>query len=1087
MAYSINGKVYTDHPMMDEVCFNCKKILNGIVIKNDVLALNCETEESLREAEIFYIQEENGYVPFSIYPFTIDELIAFGYNDINAKIYSEDRSRIPESDRSSLTDFVNNNFKNTFEEKNNYYRMLTGLPKYGSGDEYYVELDTSIIPDTYRGFLVKNSNGKYYIHEQDNKIITFLYSSGYIDEVRKEYIGSNYSYLNFLGEKAIDLYTARKAAKWDILYIPNVYYQVEDRFTELYRINRDMYVNRSYQEFFAQTGDYYDQLMILIVLCQTFSDIVTEVPEWYIRRDVFDIRSCQYFLESYGVTFFKIIPLKYQIKLVKNLNKLIKYKSSNKNIEDILEIFNSKDTKILKYWLYKKRKMNEDGTYVESDDIMDMYDLEFISSNVNDSYDSYIKDSKYRTPYDDITLMDKYWDGENSHSYTKELIMNRDFTVEATKYMSIEYDVSLENYSYQMEYFLGLLLDSHFFSDDIKIAVPSINDTTSFRLADLFLFLIVLTNAYESKQNGDRVNEIRYPVEFEGEKPTVNDETYYNWKKKYLPEIYVPKYGRVNGFNVINKEELKELLLRRHSHFRFGFGDTEGSVPKTNEEYKQEAIQWVYELGILDYINPGDTNHPIEAVSDIVDIYNNNTKIYKNLKKAIANAENADDKKTLEYVYQEMFTKKFDKEFYLLTYSWEYAKDLSEVLKDRDYILYKYYVNAISDSNIENKKDTIRLIMNDVIGTLEYYVQGFGLNYIFNFTSTESFSAIVKYISLIIGFFKSYKVYFLDPYTTIRSGSTGYENNLENSAKAIDNINEMKFTHYRADKSFTEDSVGGFNIELHKKDYAESDLIGNEIVDIYSYYDKDPLSDSDYNGLNAEDGEASGAHDVNGGVADDKLNLPYNTINGGSSYLGTLDFSDINGANADEYYKEYFIIDGGEAHDPDVMKTDAMGSQMFNYNIDGGCAGKKEFISNTVHFKIIGTELIGDIIISPRCKYLAIIEDEKGEFGLYVDDNKFASGAQFDNLKESMDTIIAIISAFGEETMDNILILLDKDLRIKTITRIVDDITYNFSYAVEEIYYDGLDGRIKQNADESAAILKNNYTANNPFAWEDLD
>ena len=67
------------------------------------------------------------------------------------------------------------------------------------------------------------------------------------------------------------------------------------------------------------------------------------------------------------------------------------------------------------------------------------------------------------------------------------------------------------------------------------------------------------------------------------------------------------------------------------------------------------------------------------------------------------------------------------------------------------------------------------------------------------------------------------------------------------------------------------------------------------------------------------------------------------------------------------------------------------------------------------------------------------------------------------------------------------MILLDKDLRIKTITRIVDDITYNFSSAVEEIYYDGLDSRIKQNADESAAILKNNYTTNNPFAWEDLD
>ena len=1086
MAYSINGKVYTDHPLMDEVCFNCKKILKNIVIKNDVLAINSETEESLREAEIFYMQEEDGYVPFSVYPFTVDELIAFGYSDIDAKIYAEDRNHIPESDRSSLTNFVNDNFKNTFEEKNNYYRMLTGLPKYGSDKEYYIELDTSIVPNSYIGMLVKNEDGKYYIHEQVDKVITVLYSTGYIDEVREQYIGSNYSYLNFLGEKAIDLYTARKAAKWDILYIPNVYYQVEDRFTELYRINRDMYVNRSYQDFFAQTGDYYDQLMIIIVLCQTFSDLVTEVPEWYIRRDIFDIRSCQYFLESYGVAFFKVIPLKYQIKIVKNLNKLIKYKSSNKNIEDILEIFNSKDTKILKYWLYKKRKMNPDGTYVESEDIMDMYDLEFISSEVNDSYDSYIKDTKYRTPYDDITLMDKYWDGENSHSYTKELIMDRDFTVEGTKYMSIEYNVNLEDYSYQIEYFLGLLLDSSLNTDDIKIAVPSIDDTTSFRLSDLFLFLVVLTNAYESKQNGDRVNEVRYPVEFEGKFPTIEDESYYDWKKKYLPEIYVPKYGRVNGFNIIDKDKIEELLERRHSHFRFGFGDYEGSVPKTDAEYKSMAREWVKELGIFDYINPGDPMHPIEAVSDLVEIYNNNTSICKNLKKAIANAENNDDRKTLEYVFQELFTKKFDKQFYLCS-NGNYATDLSEVLKDRDYILYKAYMNAISESNIENKKDTIRLILNDVISTLEYYVQGFGLDYIFNFTSTESFNAIVKYISLVVGFFKSYKVYFLDPYTTINSGGSGFENNLENSAKAIDNINEMKFTHYRADKSFTEDNIGGFNVELHKKDEGESDLVGNEMVDIYSYYDIDPLSDLDYNGLNAKNGEASGAHDVNGGVADDKLNLPYNTVNGGSSYLGTLDFSDINGANADEYYKEYFIIDGGVAYDPDVMKTDAMGSQKFNYNIDGGCAGKKEFISNTVHFKIIGTELIGDIIISPRCKYLAIIEDEKGEFGLYVDDNSFASQSQFYNLVEAMDTVINMISSFGDTSMDNIMILLDEDLRLRTISLIVDDITYNFSYAVEEILYDGLENRIKQNTNESAQILKDKYTVTNPFAWQDLD
>ena len=55
MAYYINGKTYTDHPSMDEIVFNCKRILNGIVIKNDVLAIASETENSLQHAEMFFI------------------------------------------------------------------------------------------------------------------------------------------------------------------------------------------------------------------------------------------------------------------------------------------------------------------------------------------------------------------------------------------------------------------------------------------------------------------------------------------------------------------------------------------------------------------------------------------------------------------------------------------------------------------------------------------------------------------------------------------------------------------------------------------------------------------------------------------------------------------------------------------------------------------------------------------------------------------------------------------------------------------------------------------------------------------------
>ena len=37
MSYSINGKVYTEHPLLDEIVYNCKLIVKDLVIKNEEL------------------------------------------------------------------------------------------------------------------------------------------------------------------------------------------------------------------------------------------------------------------------------------------------------------------------------------------------------------------------------------------------------------------------------------------------------------------------------------------------------------------------------------------------------------------------------------------------------------------------------------------------------------------------------------------------------------------------------------------------------------------------------------------------------------------------------------------------------------------------------------------------------------------------------------------------------------------------------------------------------------------------------------------------------------------------------------------
>ena len=51
MSYTVKDKVYTEHPIMDEIVYNCKIILNNIVIKNDVYANSFETQESIDNAE----------------------------------------------------------------------------------------------------------------------------------------------------------------------------------------------------------------------------------------------------------------------------------------------------------------------------------------------------------------------------------------------------------------------------------------------------------------------------------------------------------------------------------------------------------------------------------------------------------------------------------------------------------------------------------------------------------------------------------------------------------------------------------------------------------------------------------------------------------------------------------------------------------------------------------------------------------------------------------------------------------------------------------------------------------------------------
>lgn len=341
---------YSDNPYID-ILVNCVKILGAnAVVKNENQALRYEDPRSSTLSGD-YIKYMSG-----------------AWDKINNGPYNPD----------------------DYFEFNSYYRMLYGLPPaytmyeenaylsatgYTDSDDGVYEYATSttrVITELYKRYWI--DMGKYsdeyegrYLHELTNDELTIISSDGGIlDQIKQEYgEDPKYQYIYHLGDKRIDYYTARIAANFALLYIPKLgtYDIIEDKFRRCFDRNRKYTISTIYSEAYRFMSYHYDAFIQILIIIQTMVDIISEVQEYIINKDVLDSRTIRYLFESYGIAYYKEIPIKYQIRIIKNVNKLIKYKSSNQNIMDILELFDDDSITIYTYYLMKIKKLNKEDFY----------------------------------------------------------------------------------------------------------------------------------------------------------------------------------------------------------------------------------------------------------------------------------------------------------------------------------------------------------------------------------------------------------------------------------------------------------------------------------------------------------------------------------------------------------------------------------------------------------------------------------------------------------------------------------------------------------------------------------------------------
>ena len=249
-------RIYTNSPLIDEIVYQCKTmILGGIVLKDEERANKCETMISIKNSDK-YADIIEGKDKFELWDYDYSTIKKLGISDYDAIIYAKNNSKIPAEYRSKLLKFKQDDFLASYEESNEYYRMLSGLPAIG---KFGIRLSR----EQYDRIGMPTINFYKYIHELSDDEINIIDSFGVLDEIKNTY--PEEEYLNYIGDRRIDPYMARKTMPFGLLYLPPcTSSEVYNKFNDLIEKNRVFLLQTFYSKAFKFQSEYYDKFFMCI-------------------------------------------------------------------------------------------------------------------------------------------------------------------------------------------------------------------------------------------------------------------------------------------------------------------------------------------------------------------------------------------------------------------------------------------------------------------------------------------------------------------------------------------------------------------------------------------------------------------------------------------------------------------------------------------------------------------------------------------------------------------------------------------------------------------------------------------------------
>ncbi|HAU88256.1 MAG TPA: hypothetical protein DCW90_23110 [Lachnospiraceae bacterium] len=672
---------------------------------------------------------------------------------------------VPENIQTLMLETKREEIITSYDEPNNYYRMLHGYPDIEESEKKYFYIDDALI----KKYELQDLHLENYGIPQDlplhkiqdelgTRYINILESLGVIDKLRTEY--PEKSYLNFLGAKRIEYDVARKANNFSILRMNYNVRQITSRaFYDIYEQCRLYFVDTIYIPQQRNVYDYYDNFIALSIMVMTLQQLFSRTISYAIDREFYDDYMVQLLYSVYGIPYESRLTYDIQRRIVKNLNLLIQNKATNKVIYDIAYILGFHRIQIKKYYLVKERRFDSKGNLIykmkdtlddygnkigEEYDLGSMYNVYFQKVDLNsENIPEAIMDPSNYQDYESLTMDDPFW-WEDESLFSE--IYEREWNFAETKYLGLTISYKLSELMFENVLLLKMVFDLKDQIEGITVDLPKILEDVPVTLFETIVFLCAaVCKKYGIK--GEIITDVSKILHILDEDDKSNhpdlacDTLSFNFRavsSELINPVACPytSCGFYDNENAERRCKLKDSPCAKVSHLQRNLSEIQRFL---TEDEKKTMDTFFDDL----IIPPGTMEDQIKAFNRL---YGDVKGLYKFISNKLSTTSDINEYQAYKNLYRALYISKETNAMFKKGFTED-----SPIATT--YLEYLHAMNPSMANYIENANEVqLYNAIDHVISQLEYVVGNLDTLYLVN----DGTSILQDYLLKLIRFFKSY-------------------------------------------------------------------------------------------------------------------------------------------------------------------------------------------------------------------------------------------------------------------------------------------------------------------------------------------